>query len=86
MDDWSAFDRTLCRQFGPVNPHAGAEDSIDNLKMQDNQHTVKYKVKFNCLTICTGWDDSVLHHCYYSGLAECIKDAMGPHNIVTFFL
>jgi hypothetical protein len=80
MDNWSAFDRMLRIQFGPVDPRADAEDSIDNLKMQDNQHIVKYNVEFNRLAIRTGWDDSVLRHRYYSGLAERIKDAMGHHG------
>ena len=80
MDNWSAFIHTLCVQFHPIDPIADAEDGIDNLKIQDNQHIVKYNVKFNCLAICTGWGDSVLRHCYYSGLAEQIKDAMGQQG------
>jgi Retrotransposon gag protein/Zinc knuckle len=77
MDNWSAFVRTLRVQFGPIDPTADAEDSIDNLKMQDNQHIVKYNVEFNRLAIRTRWDDSVLRHRYYHGLAERIKDIMG---------
>ena len=80
MDDWSAFLRTLRVQFGPIDPTADAEDGIDNLKMQDNQHIVKYNVEFNRLAICTGWDDGVLRHRYYSGLAKRIKDVMGQHS------
>ena len=80
MDDWSAFLRTLRVQFGPIDPTADAEDGIDNLKMQDNQHIVKYNVEFNRLAIRTGWDDGVLRHRYYSGLAERIKDVMGQHG------
>jgi hypothetical protein len=80
MDNWSAFVRTLRTQFGPIDPTADAEDGIDNLKMQDNQHIVKYNVEFNRLAIRTGWDDSVLRHRYYSGLAERIKDVMGQQG------
>ena len=80
MDNWSAFLWTLRVQFGPIDPTTDAEDRIDNLKMQDNQHIVKYNVKFNHLAIRTGWDDGVLHHHYYSGLAERIKDVMGQHG------
>ena len=57
MDDWSAFLQILHVQFGPIDPTADAEDGIDNLKMQDNQHIVKYNVEFNCLAISTSWDD-----------------------------
>src|SRR5271168_2289572 len=77
LTDWSAFLRTLRSHFGPIDPVADAEDAIDNLKMRENQRIVKYDVEFNRFTIKTGWDDAVLRHHYYSGLAEHIKDIMG---------
>ena len=80
IDNWSAFVRTLRIQFGPIDPTADAEDSIDNLKMQENQHIVKYNVEFTRLAIRTRWDESVLRHRYYSGLAERIKDIMGQQG------
>ena len=80
MDNWSAFVRTLRVQFGPIDPTGDAESGIDHLKMQDNQHIVKYNVEFNKLAIRTGWDDGVLRHRYYSGLAERIKDIMGQQG------
>jgi hypothetical protein len=80
MDDWSAFIRTLRTQFGPINPTADAEDGIDILKMHENQNIVQYNVKFNSLAIRTGWNDSVLRHRYYCGLAERIKDIMGQQG------
>jgi len=80
MDNWSAFVRTLRLQFGPIDPTAEAEESIDNLKMHDNQHILKYNVEFTRLAVRTGWDDSVLRHRYYSGLAERIKDVMGQQG------
>jgi Retrotransposon gag protein len=80
IDNWSAFVRTLRTQFGPIDPTGDAESSIDHLKMQDNQHIIKYNVEFNRLAICTHWDDSVLRHRYYSGLAERIKDIMGQQG------
>ena len=48
--------------------------------MHNNQHIVKYNVEFNHLTIHTGWDEGVLRHCYYSGLAKHIKDIMGQQG------
>ena len=80
LDDWPNFVQTLCTQFGPIDPTADAEDGIDNLKMHDNQHIVKYNIEFNCLTICTSWDEGVLWHRYYSRLTECIKDIMGQQG------
>src|SRR5271169_4310762 len=76
-EDWPEFVRMLRTQFGPIDPTADAEDNIDNLKMKDNQRILKYNVEFNRLAVQTGWDDSVLRHRYYSGLAERIKDVMG---------
>ena len=80
LDDWSSFVRTLRSQFGPLDPTADAEDNIDNLKMRDNQRILKYNVEFNRLAVQTGWNDSVLRHRYYSGLAEHIKDIMGQQG------
>jgi retrotransposon gag protein len=74
MDSWSAFVQTLRVQFGPIDPVTDAEDEIDNLKMLDNQHILKYNVEFNRLAVRTGWNNTVLCHRYYSGLAERIKD------------
>jgi Domain of unknown function (DUF4939) len=80
MDNWSAFVRTLRTQFGPIDPAGDAENGIDYLKMQDNQRIVKYNVDFNRLAIRTGWDETVLRHRYYTGLAERIKDVMGQQG------
>jgi Retrotransposon gag protein len=80
LDDWSVFTQTLRTQFGPLDPTADAEDSLDNLKMRDNQRILKYNVDFNRLAIQTGWTDGVLKHRYYSGLAERIKDIMGQQG------
>lgn len=80
LDDWPSFVRNLRTQFGPHDPTADAEDSIDNLKMRENQRILKYNVDFNRLAVQTGWNDSVLRHRYYSGLAERIKDIMGQQG------
>ena len=60
LDDWSTFVCILCTQFGPIDPTADAEDSIDNLKMWDNQHILKYNIDFDRLAVQTGWSDNVL--------------------------
>lgn len=79
-DDWSEFLRVLRSQFGPIDPIADAEDHIDNLKMKEGQRILKYNIEFTRLATQTGWDDSVLRHRYYSGLAERIKDIMGQQG------
>jgi hypothetical protein len=80
IDDWPAFLRVLRTQFGPLDPTADAEDGIDNLRMQEDERILKYNVDFNRLAIQTGWNDGVLRHRYYSGLAERIKDIMGQQG------
>ena len=60
LDNWSAFVCILCTQFGPIDLTAEAEDSIDDLKMQDNQCILKYNIDFNRLAVQTGWSNNVL--------------------------
>ena len=66
LEDWPEFVHTLKLQFGPIDPTGDTASGINHLKMQYNQHIIKYDVEFNSL-----W------HCYYSNLVECIKDIMG---------
>src|SRR5277367_1600221 len=80
LEDWSAFVRTLRKDFGPIDPAADAEDSLDNLKMWENQRILKYNVEFNHLSILTGWKGPILKHRYYTGLAEHIKDVIGQQG------
>src|SRR5277367_4178759 len=77
LENWPTFLQSLRLYFGPIDPTGDAKDSIDNLKMCENQRIVKYDVEFNRLAIRTGWNSTVLRHHYYSGLAERIKDIMG---------
>src|SRR5277367_6281451 len=77
LENWPTFLQSLRLYFGPIDPTGDAKDSIDNLKMRENQRIVKYDVEFNRLAIRTGWNSTVLRHRYYSGLAERIKDIMG---------
>ena len=51
LDNWSALVCTLHSQFSLIDPTADAEDSIDNLKMWENQHILKYNNDFNKLSI-----------------------------------
>ena len=80
LEDWTKFIRTLRTQFGPIDPTGDAESGLDHLKMQDNQHLIKYNIEFNRLSVRTNWNDAVLQHRYYSGLAERIKDIMGQQG------
>ena len=46
LEDWTEFIRTLRTQFGPIDPTGDAESGLDHLKMQDNQHLIKYNIEF----------------------------------------
>ena len=60
LDNWSAFVHILHTQFGPIDLTADAENSIDTLKMRDNQRILKYNIDFNRLAIQTGWSNNTI--------------------------
>ncbi|KAG6327525.1 hypothetical protein ID866_11564 [Astraeus odoratus] len=75
MDDWTEFVIELQSTFSPHNPVADAENQLDHLQMKENQQINKYMVKFNRLTSqVRGYGDGALHHQFYSGLPNHIKD------------
>ncbi|KAG6325997.1 hypothetical protein ID866_13092, partial [Astraeus odoratus] len=74
-NDYSEFIIELTTNFGPHNPVGDAEHQLDNLSMKDGSHINKYIIEFNCLTtqVC-GYREGALHHMFYNGLPDCIKD------------
>ncbi|KAG6329086.1 hypothetical protein ID866_10004 [Astraeus odoratus] len=74
-DDYSEFVIELTTNFGPHNPVSDAEHQLNNLSMKDGSHINKYIVEFNCLTtqVC-GYGEGALHHIFYNGLPDHIKD------------
>ena len=48
--------------------------------MRDNQKITKYNTAFNRLAKQTKWDESALRYCYYSGLANRIKDVLATKD------
>ncbi|KAG6328591.1 hypothetical protein ID866_10497, partial [Astraeus odoratus] len=86
MDDWTEFIIELQSTFGPHNPVTNAENQLDHLQMKENQHINKYMVEFNQLASqVRGYGDGTLHHQFYSGLPDHIKDKIchvwKPHNL-----
>ncbi|KAG6325925.1 hypothetical protein ID866_13164 [Astraeus odoratus] len=86
MDDWTEFIIELQSTFSPHNPVTDAENQLDHLQMKENQCINKYVVKFNWLASqVRGYGDGTLHHQFYSGLPDCIKDEIchvgKPHNL-----
>ena len=74
LDDYSNFVGELKNNFGPHDPEGEAEADLENLKMHDNQHIVKYLVDFNCLATRVQWGDTTLCRQMYWGLRSHIKD------------
>ncbi|KAG6328437.1 hypothetical protein ID866_10653 [Astraeus odoratus] len=58
MDDWKEFIIELQTTFGPHNPVADTEHELDHLQMKELQ----------------GYGDGTLHHHFYTGLPNHIKD------------
>ncbi|KAG6328358.1 hypothetical protein ID866_10731 [Astraeus odoratus] len=86
-DDYLEFVIKLTTNFSPHDPVGDAEHQLDNLSMKDGSHINKYIVEFNHLTtqVC-GYREGALHHIFYNGLLDCIKDKIAcigkpPHLI-----
>ncbi|KIO01399.1 hypothetical protein M404DRAFT_83172, partial [Pisolithus tinctorius Marx 270] len=74
MDSWREFTLELQTTFGPHDPVADAKSQLDHLHMKDSQCINKY-INFNWLASqVQGYGDGVLHHHFYSGLPDQIKD------------
>ena len=74
LDDYSDFIGELKNNFGPHEPEGEAKANLENLKMHDNQHIMKYLVDFNCLAAHVQWGNATLHQQMYCRLPSCIKD------------
>ncbi|KIO15013.1 hypothetical protein M404DRAFT_78252, partial [Pisolithus tinctorius Marx 270] len=75
MDSWKEFVIELQTTFGPHDLVADAESQLDHLQMKDNHQVNKYVVEFNRLASqVRGYGDGALHHFFYTGLPDRIKD------------
>ena len=75
MTSWREFVIELQTMFGPHNPVADAKHQLDHLCMKDTHHVNCYVVNFNRITSQVwGYGDGTLHHHFYSGLPNRIKD------------
>ena len=75
MDSYHQFISELKSNFGPHDLVGDAKHQLDNLSMKEGQKINKYIVEFNRLAgqVCS-YGDGALHHIFYSGLPDCIKD------------
>ena len=75
MDNYHQFISELKSNFGPHDPVRDTEHQLDNLSMKEGQKINKYVVEFNCLAgQVHSYGNGVLHHIFYSGLPDYIKD------------
>jgi len=75
MTDWEEFIIELQTTFGPLDPVANTEHQLDHLCMKENNCANWYVVDFNCIASqIQGYGDGTLHHHFYAGLPDQIKD------------
>ncbi|KAG6327532.1 hypothetical protein ID866_11557 [Astraeus odoratus] len=86
-DNYSEFVIKLTTNFSPHDPVGDAEHQLDNLLMKDSTRINKYIIEFNHLaTQVCGYREGALHHMFYNGLPDCIKDKIAcigkpPHLV-----
>ena len=75
MTSWHEFIIELQTTFGPHDPVADAKHQLDHLRMKDTHRINCYVVDFNRIASqVRGYGDGALHHHFYSGLPNRIKD------------
>ncbi|KAG6327303.1 hypothetical protein ID866_11786 [Astraeus odoratus] len=74
-NDYSEFVIELTTNFSPHDPVGDAEHQLNNLSMKDGSQINKYIIEFNHLTTQVhGYGEGALHHMFYNGLPDHIKD------------
>jgi len=76
ISDWNLFQQELETNFSPFDPIGEAEADIEILTMPKASRALTYFVEFNWLASHIQWDDHVLLHQAYKGLAQHIKNKM----------
>ncbi|KAG6326085.1 hypothetical protein ID866_13004 [Astraeus odoratus] len=75
MDNWKEFMIELQTTFRPHDLVTDAEHELDHLQMKESQCINKYVVEFNHIALqLQGYKDGALHHYFYTGLPDHIKD------------
>ncbi|KAF5346102.1 hypothetical protein D9757_014024 [Collybiopsis confluens] len=68
------FITELQENFGPFDPIGDAEESLNELRMDNSERVIEYNTKFNAYAALVNWNDSALQFVYRKGLAPRIKD------------
>ena len=74
VNQWGAFVRELEEVFGNTDRIGRASDKILSLKMKETSRVHRFTVAFKEAADELSWTDDVLHHLYYNGLPNRIKD------------
>ena len=86
MNSWCEFIIELQTIFSPHDPVANAKHQLDHLCMKDTHHVNHYVIDFNSIVSQVwGYSNGALHHHFYSGLPDQIKDKISriskPHTL-----
>jgi len=60
--------------FGLSDPVEDATNLIDNLYMKPEDKITTYNMEFMWYAAQLNWGDTVLCHCFYQGLPNCLQD------------
>jgi len=71
---WYLFVDELRVHFGLSDPVGDAANLIDNLRMKPGNKIATYNIEFMWYAAQLNWGDSVLCHCFYQGLPNCLQD------------
>jgi len=71
---WHLFVEELRVHFGLSDPVGDAANLINNLHMKPGDKISTYNVELMWYAAQLNWDDTVLYHCFYQGLPNCLQD------------
>jgi len=74
LSTWYLFVDKLWVYFGLSDPVGDAANLINNLHMKPGDKIATYNREFMWYTAQLNWGDSVLCHCFYQGLPNCLQD------------
>jgi hypothetical protein len=70
LENWDLFVEELQMKFGPYDQTDDAQSEL----VTSSQCITEYIVPFNSLAPCCDWGDAALHHQFYEGLLNPLKD------------
>jgi len=74
LSTWHLFVEELQVHFRLLDPVGDAINLIDNLCMKPGDKIATYNVEFMRYAAQLNWGDTVLCHCFYQGLPNCLQD------------